>query len=359
MRRDRVLVAMSGGVDSAVSAALLVEAGYEVIGVTMRLGSHDVVEPDVEKPSCCGVEGILDARRVASQLGIPFYPVNYEKAFAESVVDYFVSEYLRGRTPNPCMLCNQELKFGRLLELADELGATYVATGHYARILRENERYMLLRGSDPHKDQSYVLFAMTQSQLARTLFPVGEMTKADVRAYARQHGLPNADKAESQEICFIPDDNYRRFLKERLGDAIEPGPIVTREGTLLGYHDGIPFYTIGQRRGLGIALGHPLYVTEIHVQDRVIVVGSHEELYATTFHVERVNWVSIPLPGASFRATVKIRSKDSGAPATITPLGDDRVEVVFDVPRRAITPGQAAVFYDGEKVLGGGWIASP
>jgi tRNA-specific 2-thiouridylase len=348
---------MSGGVDSAVSAALLVEAGYDVVGVTMRLGYHDSVEPDADRPSCCGADGILDARRVASQLGIPFYPVNYENAFAESVVGYFTDEYLKGRTPNPCMLCNQELKFGRLLALADELDAEYVATGHYARVIEQNGRFTLLRGRDVRKDQSYVLFSTTQTQLARTLFPIGEMTKTDVREYARRHALANADKAESQEICFIADDNYRRFLKERLGDAIEPGPIVARDGTVLGHHDGTPFYTVGQRKGLRIASPHPLYVTEIHARDKTIVVGADDELFGSTLRADNVNWVSIEPPGAAIRATVKIRYRDAGALATVTPLGADRAEVVFDVPRRAITPGQAAVFYDGESVLGGGWIA--
>jgi len=352
----RVIAAMSGGVDSAVCAALLVEAGYEVIGVTMRLGHHDSAEPTGERPSCCGEEGIFDARRVAHQLGIPFYPVNYERAFAKSVVDYFLNEYLHGRTPNPCLLCNQELKFGRLLELADELGAEYVATGHYARVVQRRGRFALLRGRDPHKDQSYVLFPITPSQLARTLFPIGEMTKSEVRAYARQRSLANADKAESQEICFIPDDNYRRFLKERLGDVIEPGPIVNREGKVLGQHDGTPFYTVGQRKGLRLASPQPLYVTEIRAKEKTLVVGNDDDLYATTFRAERVNWVSIEPPEEPIRATVQVRYRDTGAPATVIPLEGNRVEVRFDAPRRAITPGQAAVFYDGETLLGGGWI---
>ena len=347
---------MSGGVDSSVVAGLLVEQGYDVIGITMRLGHHDSIEPDADKPSCCGVEGIMDARRVAARLKIPYYPVNYEEQFGEKVVDYFTSEYLLGRTPNPCVMCNQELKFGKLMQLADELDADYVATGHFARVDKPNGRYRLHRGTDASKDQSYVLFSLSQGQLAKTLLPLGDMTKTEVRSLAHRYGLLNADKPESQEICFIPDDNYKRFLKERVDDSIQPGKIVTKDGDELGEHGGTPFYTVGQRKGLGIAHHEPLYVLETFPKTNTVVVGSADDLLRTECVVERINWLSIAEPDDAIRATIKIRYKDHGGSATITALPDNCARVVFDEPRRAITPGQAAVFYDGDLVLGGGWI---
>ncbi|GIX07011.1 MAG: tRNA-specific 2-thiouridylase MnmA [Candidatus Poribacteria bacterium] len=353
----RVVVAMSGGVDSSVVAALLVEAGYEVIGITMRLGSHDSVVPEVGKPTCCGIEGIMDARRVAAQLGIPFYPVNYETLFAKKVVDYFTEEYRRGRTPNPCVLCNQELKFGQLLLLAEELEADAVATGHYARIVQEQGRYQLLRGKDRRKDQSYFLFSMTQEQLARTLFPLGDYTKDQVREIARNLGLWTAEKPESQEICFIPDNNYRRFLAERAPEVRRPGKIVDRQGHVLGEHPGTAFFTVGQRRGLGIASHEPLYVVEIRPEENLLVVGTREELLRKDCLLENVNWLSIPEPSEPIPARVQIRYRDPGGEATVEPLPDGRARVHFHEPRGAITPGQAAVFYDGDLVLGGGWIA--
>ena len=349
---------MSGGVDSSVAAALLVEGGYDVIGVTMRLGNHDSVEPDETKPSCCGLEGIRDARRVASHLGIPFYPVNYEALFARRVVDYFIDEYRRGRTPNPCVLCNQELKFGKLLDLADQLDAPFVATGHFARIGQEDGRYTLRRGRDRVKDQSYVLFSLTQTQLARTLFPLGDRTKEEVRRLAHERGLLTADKPESQEICFIPDDDYRRFLRERAPETARPGKIVDRQGRMLGEHPGTAFFTVGQRRGLRIPDRTPYYVTEIHAGENVLVVGKADDLLTATCIVERVNWLSIPQPTEPIRALVKIRYKDPGGMATIRLAAEDGAVVHFDEPRRAVTPGQAIVFYDGDLVLGGGWIAS-
>ena len=348
---------MSGGVDSSACAALLVDEGYDVIGVTMRLGHHDSIEPDAGKPSCCGVEGINDARRAAAQLQIPYYPVNYEALFAEKVVDYFTNEYLSGRTPNPCVMCNQELKFGKLMALADDLGAEYVATGHYARVGESGDRRTLLRALDRDKDQSYVLFSMTQTQLSRTLLPLGDKCKADVREVARAHGLGTWDKPESQEICFIGDDNYKRFLKERVSEAARPGPIVDTNGQKLGEHPGTAFYTVGQRKGLRLSVGEAVYVTEIHAQGSTIVVGKSDELLRNECDLERVNWVSGNAPTEAVRAQVKIRYRDAGAWATIRATVGGGALISFDEPRRAITPGQAAVFYGGDVVLGGGWIA--
>jgi len=357
---DRVIVAMSGGVDSSACAAILVDAGYDVVGVTMRLGMHDSVEPDADKPSCCGVEGIHDARRVAARLGIPYYAVNYEQLFAEKVVDYFTDEYLAGRTPNPCVMCNQELKFGKLLQLADELDAEFVATGHYARIGHANGRRALYRALDQDKDQSYVLFSLSQEQMARTMLPLGDMSKPDVRALARSHGLANSDKPESQEICFIADDDYRRFLRDRIESAETPGAIpgeiVNGDGEVLGEHPGTAFYTVGQRRGLGITAPGPLYVTEIDAPGGKIVVGSADQLMKSECRVSGVNWLSIEPPTEPIRARIKIRYRDAGALGTVDPRQDGESFVKFDEPRRAITPGQVAVFYDGDLVLGGGWI---
>ncbi len=349
---------MSGGVDSSVTAALMVEAGYDVIAITMRLGIHDTIEIESDKPSCCSLEGVEDARRVATQLDIPFYAVNYEEPFRQSIVDYFADEYVSGRTPSPCVICNQDLKFGKLLELATQLEVDYVATGHYARIEQDPEtaRYLLRKGVDSRKDQSYFLFSLTQTQLSRALMPLGGYEKDDVRAVARKYQMRTAEKPESQELCFIADDNYKRFLTDRIPEKIQAGDIVNREGHVLGEHQGIPFYTVGQRRGLGISAKTPLYVTELKVDDNTIVVGKNEDLLADTMQVERVNFITIDKLTEPIQADVKIRYKDPGAPATITPLSETEVEVKFDQPRRAVTPGQAAVFYDGDTVVGGGWI---
>lgn len=349
---------MSGGVDSSVTAALMVEAGYDVIAITMRLGMHDTIEIESDKPSCCSLEGVEDARRVATQLEIPFYAVNYEELFRQSIVDYFADEYVSGRTPSPCVICNQDLKFGKLLELATQLEVDYVATGHYARIEHDPEtgRYTLRKGIDSRKDQSYFLFSLTQAQLRRALMPLGGYEKDEVRAVARRYQLRTAEKPESQELCFIADDNYKRFLKDRIPEKIQEGDIVDQGGRVLGEHQGIPFYTVGQRKGLGISAKTPLYVTELKVHDNTIVVGKNEDLSADTMQVEEVNLITMDKLTEPIRAEVKIRYKDTGASATINPLSDTEVEVKFDQPRRAVTPGQAAVFYDGDTVIGGGWI---
>jgi tRNA-specific 2-thiouridylase len=349
---------MSGGVDSSVTAALMVEAGYDVIAITMRLGMHDTIEIESDKPNCCSLEGVEDARRVATQLGIPFYAVNYEERFRQSIVDYFADEYVSGRTPSPCVICNQDLKFGKLLELATQLEVDYVATGHYARIEREPEtgRYLLRKGIDSRKDQSYFLFSLTQAQLSRALMPLGGYAKDEVREVARKYQLRTAEKPESQELCFIADDNYKRFLTDRIPEKLQAGDIVDQEGHVLGEHQGIPFYTVGQRKGLGISAKTPLYVTELKVHDNTIVVGKNEDLLADRMQVEEVNFITMDKLTEPIRAEVKIRYKDTGAQATIRPLSDTEVEVKFDQPRRAVTPGQAAVFYDGDTVVGGGWI---
>ncbi len=354
----KVLVAMSGGVDSSVTAAMMVAAGHDVIGITMRLGTPDTIEVEPERPNCCSLEGIEDARRVATQLGIPFYGVNYEDVFREQIIDYFVQEYLAARTPSPCMVCNRKLKFGKLLNLADSLACDFIATGHYARIERHPEtgHAMLRKARDGSKDQSYFLAALTQEQLSRALMPLGEYTKNEVRALAQKYQLRTADKIESQELCFVADNNYRRFLQDRVSDKIEGGDIVDKDGNVLGKHQGVPFYTVGQRRGLGIAAAKPLYVTQLDATENLLIVGESDELLEDTMHVERLNLISMEKLMVPIRANVKIRSRDDGGLATIHPLSETEAEVKFDAPRRAITPGQATVFYNGEYVIGGGWI---
>ena len=356
----KVVVAMSGGVDSSVTAALMLESGCEVIGITMRLGAPDALEVESEKPNCCSLEGIEDARRVATQLGIPFYGVNYEEIFQERIIDYFVNEYLDGRTPSPCMICNRELKFGKLLSLVDGLEYDYIATGHYARIEQDPDtgRHLLRKGVDANKDQSYFLSALTQEQLSRAIMPLGQFTKDRVRELAKKFKLRTADKLESQELCFVADDNYRRFLKEQVPEKIHEGDIVDKDGSVLGTHQGIPFYTVGQRRGLRIAAGSPLYVTQVDARNNTIVVGGHAELLRQTMLVERINLISIEKFDEPIRALVKVRSRDEGALAAIHPTSETEAKVTFDEPRRAITPGQATVFYEDDLVIGGGWIKS-
>ena len=349
---------MSGGVDSSVMAALMIDAGYDVIAVTMRLGNHDTVEYDSEKPNCCSLEGVEDARYAAMQLGIPFYAVNHEDQFRRSIVDYFVDEYTVGRTPSPCVICNQELKFGTLVDLADQLDCEYIGTGHYAKIEQDPEtgRYLLRKGSDFKKDQSYFLFSLTQSQLKRAIMPLGSLNKEAVRDIARRYKLKTAEKPESQELCFIADDDYKRFLKDRIPEQIQKGEIVDQNGEKLGHHKGIPFYTVGQRRGLGIAVGEPIYVTGIKTETNTIVVGQADELLRQSMIVNQLNWIPFENLAEPIRAQIKIRYRDQGEMATVTPTVDGKVKVIFDQPRRAIAPGQAAVFYAQDLVIGGGWI---
>lgn len=353
---ERVVVAMSGGVDSSVAAALLHEQGYDVIGMTMKLWDGPETAESRHK-TCCTLDDVSDARRVAAQLGIPFYVANFKAQFATHVMDYFADAYRQGYTPNPCVQCNRHLKFTHLLQRARQLGARWVATGHYASVEQgEGGRYYLHRGRDANKDQSYFLFDMTQGQLRQTLLPLGQYCKTEVRAMAARWQLNVAAKAESQEICFIPDGDYRAFLRTRLGsEDTQPGQMVNVAGEVVGEHRGLPFYTVGQRRGLGLAAGHPLYVTQVQPAHNVLVVGPRQEAMSAAFTVERLNWLCPP-PAQAIHTTVQIRYRHQPVAATVEPTGDDRAHIVLQEPQFAVTPGQAAVFYDGETLIGGGWI---
>lgn len=351
----RVLLAMSGGLDSSVSALLLRRAGHEVTGVFMRHGVRSDLPARPGKQGCCSLDDAWDARRVADRLGIPFYTLNFERDFGR-IVDYFVSEYDRGATPNPCIVCNRDLKFGKLFEYADAVGAEFVATGHYARVERRGGRTALLRGRDPAKDQSYVLFPLDAARLSRVMFPVGDLEKSRVRAIAVEAGLSVADKPESMEICFVPDNDHRRLLRERLGPRLGAGDFRDREGNVLGRHEGHQLFTVGQRRGLGMAFGRPMYVAAIDAETGTVVLSA-EDGKTAEFTVRDINWLSgEPVPR---EVVVKIRRGHAGAPARVEPLEGGRARAVFTEPQRAVTPGQAAVFYDGDEVLGGGWIEKP
>jgi tRNA-specific 2-thiouridylase len=361
----RVVVAMSGGVDSSVAAALLKEQGQDVFGMTMDLFAlpkpNEKPTPGGEVRSCCGATAKHDAGLVAAELGIPFYVVNFRRAFAREVIANFAAEYARGRTPNPCLRCNQLIKFGPLLRRGARLGADRIATGHYARVDFDESsgRWRLRKGVDPAKDQSYFLYALKQKELSRTLFPLGGLRKTEVRALAEKFGLPVARKSESQEICFVPDDDYASFLRERIPEAFRPGKIVDLAGKTIGRHPGFLNFTIGQRKGMGIAAPHPLYVISVDSESNVIVAGPNDALFHPALEADDVNWVSIPGLEGPRAATVKIRSRHEGAAATLRPGPKRAVIVEFMRPQRAITPGQAAVFYEGETVLGGGTIKTP
>jgi tRNA-specific 2-thiouridylase len=355
--KNRVAVAMSGGVDSSVAAYLVKEAGYEPVGLFMRMGNPYGLSFGQRARSCCSLEDAEDARRVAEQLDIPFYVLDFKKDF-EGLIDYFCQEYSMGRTPNPCIVCNKKLKFGNLLQTALEIGASRLATGHYARVdppKVEEGRYMLKKGLDPKKDQSYSLFCLSQKQLSHSLFPLGEMTKEEVRERARQLGLKTRDKPESQEVCFVSEEGYGILIKERRGET-RGGLIRDTHNRILGRHPGIEFFTIGQRKGLGLAMGIPYYVVDINPEEATVVVGTQEELWGREFFVSGLNWIAVEDMKGERRVEVKIRYAHPAVPATVYPEGEDRVRVVFQEPQRAITPGQAAVFYEGDIVLGGGWI---
>jgi tRNA-uridine 2-sulfurtransferase len=375
-KRQRVICGMSGGVDSSATAALLLEQGYEVIGITLKLWPQDCVNRAEDK--CCGPQAVTDARAVCHKLDIPYYLIDESAEFQKHVIQYFADEYKAGRTPNPCVMCNQNLKFGRLIDRADQLGAEFIATGHFARVefsphtngradlpvshdarqrVPANGRYLLKRGRDSRKDQSYFLFSLRQDQLARALFPLGEKTKSDTREVARHCQLKTADKEESMEICFVPDNNYGGFLQQAGLVQKHRGEIVDLHGHVLGHHDGIEFYTIGQRKGLGITTPKPVYVVELDAENNRVVVGGESALDRDEFTATNCNWHPFDTLTGPITVTAKIRYNHPGTPATVTPADNGSVKVKLHTAQRAITPGQAAVFYSGDLVVGGGWIA--
>lgn len=344
---------MSGGVDSSVAAALLKEQGYEVVGMMMRLWS----EPGKEESNrCCTPDSMAQARRVAAILDIPFYVIDAKDVFRETVVEYFLEGYARGETPNPCLICNRKIRWTFLLDHALALGAEYMATGHYARIRKAERGIQLLRAVDRSKDQSYVLHVLTQVKLKHALFPVGEYTKPEIRQIAEKHGLPTASRKDSQDLCFLAGEDYRSFLRRNAAEVLKPGEIVTRDGRSLGRHDGLANYTIGQRKGLGVASPVPLYVLGKNALDNTLIVGTQDELGSTELTARDVNWVSGEAPADPFRAEVKIRYTAKEAEAWVMPVGEDQVKVRFDALQRDVTAGQAAVFYQGDLLLGGGLI---
>ncbi len=356
----KVVIAMSGGVDSSVAAALLKEQGYDIIGITMQ------VWPSKKSfGGCCSLEAVNDAKRVADRLSITHYTLNFRDVFKEKVIDNFIFEYKNGRTPNPCIRCNQYIKFDHLARKARELGAEFVANGHDARIAKSeirnpksetNPKFQLFKGTDSKKDQAYVLYMMNQESLAHTLYPLGDITKEEVRKIAKDLDLPVHDKEESQEICFVEDDDYGRFLKEVYPEAVKPGPIMDRKGNIVGMHGGIAFYTLGQRKGVGAHNAVPKYVVQIDRERNTIVIGDQEDTFGKELIAAQVNYVSGETPGEPLKVTAKIRYNSPEAPAVLQPLEEGRAKVVFKNPQRAITPGQSVVFYKGDEVIGGGII---
>lgn len=361
-KKGRVLVAMSGGVDSSVAAVMLHEQGYEVIGITMKTWDyHRSGGNNGKETGCCTVESMNDARHIAVNLGFKHFIVDIREEFGDWVIDRFVDDYLGGRTPNPCVLCNTHIKWAALLKRADALGCDYISTGHYARVREENGRHIISRGLDPRKDQSYALWGVAQEHLARTIFPLGGYSKTEIRQMAEDHGLLNvANKPDSYEICFVPDDDYRRFLKDKKPEAIEQlkgGKFVDQDGNVLGEHEGYPFYTIGQRRGLNLPMGRPVYVTHINPFTNTITIGDKEDLISSTLIARELNLIKYDrIPKGGMDVIGAIRYNDEGAHGTIAQTADDEIKVHFPAGREAITPGQAVVCYEGNDVVAGGWI---
>lgn len=361
-KKGRILVAMSGGIDSSVAAVMLHEQGYEVVGITMKTWSYASSGGKKKETGCCSLDSINDARNVAVALGFPHIIVDIREEFGSHVISHFKSEYLAGRTPNPCVLCNTHIKWDALLQRANKLNCDYLATGHYAKVRKEGERYVISKGVDPNKDQSYALWGVSQESLSRTILPLGGLTKKYIREFATARGFTDlVNKSESYEICFIPDNDYRGFLKRQvpgLEESVKGGEFVLEDGTVVGYHEGYPFYTIGQRKGLNIALGYPVYVTEIQKETNRVVIGTFDELCRDGMYVHKLNLSKYQdLNGKKLDTLTKVRYNDQGTPAVIEQVGD-RMHVFFGSGVHAVTPGQAAVFYEEEDVIGGGWIVS-
>ncbi len=359
-KKSRVLVAMSGGIDSSIAAIMLHEQGYEVIGITMKTWDYSTSGGSKKETGCCSLDSINDARNIAVNLGFPHYIIDIREEFGDYVIDHFTSEYLEGRTPNPCVLCNTHIKWDSLLRRADQLDCEFIATGHYAKIRLENERYVVSRGKDLQKDQSYALWGISQESLSRTIFPLGDLHKTDIKALALQKGLFElASKSESYEICFVPDNDYRGFLRRRvagLEERVAGGAFVLETGEVVGSHEGYPFYTVGQRKGLGIALGYPVYVTEIQKETNRVVLGTFDELSRDGMYVKNLNLQKYPeIPLGKLDTITKVRYNDLGNPAIIEQIGDI-MKVYFGNGVNSIAPGQAAVFYEGDDIIGGGWI---
>ena len=358
MGSKKVMLGMSGGVDSSVAAAILLQQGYEVIGVTLQIWQDADEETKKSEGGCCSLSAVDDARRVANKLGIPYYVLNFKEIFNKTVIEYFKEEYFKGRTPNPCIACNRHVKWQAMLDKAVSMGIDYIATGHYAKVEHDavSDRYILKKSVTDKKDQTYALYNLTQEQLSRTLMPVGDYSKERIREIAKELGLGVASKPDSQEICFISDNDYGKFLSENTGRKIVPGKFVDTKGNVLGTHKGIVHYTVGQRKGLGIAFGKPMFVVALDVENNRVILGDNEEVFSDSLTASDLNFISIEKPADGMRVNAKIRYSAKEAPATIRIIDGQKVSVEFDEPQRAITPGQSVVFYNGDTVVGGGTI---